>query len=485
MKNFVSEDNEQVVRMHVHVHENGVEQTVMKVIRKANGPILAGLIALAVTASAAYAAEKTPIGAEKGGNKAGTISVWTGDSRPASGWSPGKDRFNYWKYKDEKPLFVIDASNVDKHAKNLTPGQIEMLKTMKGYTMPVYPTHRECAYPDSVVENTKQNAAGKSKVGSNGWSVDSAALPGVPFPNPKSGVEAVWNHLLRYLGAGIDQHGVTRVSAAPGSNKSITVKWEQVLHYPWGVKGTHGPKDKGAAVAYMYYAYENPAALAGQAIVQKYAFNEDTESFYYFPGQRRVRRLPNFAYDAPMIGFENQYPTDIQQLYYGNPDRFDWKIVGYKELYIPYNNLKMTDFNFPIDKALLPTFVSPDVRRYELHRVLEVVGTVKKGVRHLAPKKTLYLDEDTWIAAVGDDYDATGKIWKVKESPTYPVWELGGACLNMSQQNFYDLISGRYVADLVQFGTGKDFKYFKDVSGDKRLNPDFFTAETLRMNSER
>jgi len=482
MKKFASGSSEQEVRM--LTHENGIGQTIMNVIRKVNGPILVGMIVLAVSASAAYAAEKTPIGAEKAGNKDGTIPAWTGDSKPASGWSPGKVRYNYWQHKDEKPLFVIDASNVDKYAKNLTPGQIQMLKTVKGYTMPVYPSHRECNYPDFVVSNTKQNAAGKSKIGSNGWSVDTAALPGVPFPNPKSGVEAVWNHLLWYQGAGIDQFALTTVSAAPGSNKDIRIKWEQLYFFPHGVKGTHGPKDRGSAVQYLFYAFESPAALAGQAIVQRYLFDQDTESFYYFPGQRRVRRLPTYAYDAPLIGFENQYPSDMQTLYFGNPDRFDWKIVGQKELYIPYNNLMVTDFTFPINKALLPKFVSPEVRRYELHRVLEVVGTVKKGVRHLAAKKTLYLDEDTWIASVGDDYDANGKLWKVKESPIYPVWELGGTCSNMSQQNFYDLISGRYVSDLVQYGAGKDYKYFKEIS-DSRLKPEFFTAETLRANSER
>lgn len=451
-----------------------------------NGVVTAVINCLLVLAFAisVASAETTPIGAEKGGNKDGSIPVWTGESHPGSGWSPGKVRFNYWKHKDEKPLFVIDASNVDKHAKNLTPGQIQMLKTVKGYTMPVYPSHRECNYPDYVVSNTKQNAAGKSKIGHNGWSVDAAALPGVPFPNPKSGVEAVWNHLLRYQGAGVDQFALTAVSAAPGSKKDLKIKWEQLYYFPHGVKGTHSPKDQGSAVQYLYYVFESPAALAGQAIVQRYFFDQDTESFYYFTGQRRVRRLPTYAYDAPLIGFENQYPSDMQTLYFGNPDRFDWKIVGKKEVYIPYNNLKVTDFSYPIDKALQPAFVNPEIRRYELHRVLEVVGTVKKGVRHLTPKKTLFLDEDTWIASVGDDYDTNGRIWKVKESPIYPVWELGGTCSNMSLQNFYDVISGRYVSDLVQFGSKKDFTYFKD-KGDPRLKPDFFTAETLRANSER
>lgn len=484
MENLTTESRRSVAQL--PACKSGVVATVTCIVKRiSTTPTLVGLLALAIAVSSANAGEKTPIGAEKGGNKEGAIPAWTGDSKPMSGWSPGKVRFNYWKHKDEKPLYVIDASNVDKYAKNLTQGQIQLLKTVKGYTMPVYPTHRECSFPDFVVSNTKQNASGKSKIGRDGWSLDAATLPGVPFPNPKSGVEAVWNYLVRYQGAGIDQFGTSYVSPAPGTKKDLRIKWEQVYYWPHGVKGTHNPKDRGSAVQYLYYAFQSPAALAGQAIVQRYFFDQDTESFYYFPGQRRVRRLPTYAYDAPMIGFENQYPVDMQALYFGNPDRFDWKIVGHKEIFIPYNNFKVTDFTYPIDKAMGPKFVNPEVRRYELHRVLEVVGTVKKGVRHSTPKKTLYLDEDTWIASVGDDYDANGKIWKVKENPIYPVWELGGTCSNLSMQNFYDLNSGRYLSDLVQFGSKKDYVYSKDASNDSRLKPDFFTSETLRANSER
>lgn len=484
MQKLTTEGRRSVVQQ--TAYKNGVVATVSGVVKRiSTAPLLVGMLALAIAATSAGASEKTPIGAEKGGNIEGTIPAWTGDSKPAPGWSPGKVRFNYWKYKDEKPLFVIDASNVDKYAKNLTQGQIQLLKTVKGYAMPVYPSHRECRFPDFVVSNTRQNASGKTTIGKDGWSLDVATLPGVPFPNPKSGVEAVWNYLVRYQGAGIDQFGSSFVSPAPGSKTDLKIKWEQVYYFPHGVKGAHSPKDRNSAVQYLYYAFQSPAALAGQAIVQRYFFDQNTESFYYFPGQRRVRRLPTYAYDAPLIGFENQYPVDMQALYFGNPDRFDWKIVGQKEIYVPYNNFKLTDFTYPIDKALGPKFVAPEVRRYELHRVLEVVGTVKKGVRHLASKKTLYLDEDTWIASVGDDYGSNGKIWKVKENPVTPIWELDGTCSNLSMQNFYDVISGRYIADLVQFGSKKDYVYYKDTANDPRLKPDFFTAETLRANSER
>jgi hypothetical protein len=426
----------------------------------------------------------TAVGAEKGPNKDGTIPAWSGMDKAPPGWSLGKLRMEHWKHKAEKPSFFIDASNVEKYADKLSPGQIHLLKTVKGYTMPVYPTHRECGYPDFVLENTR-NGAAKSKIGADGWSLESAALPGVPFPIPANGIEAVWNFQTRYQGVGANfPLGFTHVSPSPGSDKGITVGWTQLFFYPWAAKGTQSPKDGSGLYNGTYYGYVQPAALAGQAIVQRYYFDKDNESFYYFTGQRRVRRLPSYAYDAPLIGFENQYPADMPYILYGNPNRFVWKLVGKKEIYIPYNNFALRNFNLDATSALKPTFVSADVRRYELHRVWEVEGTVKNGVRHSAPKKTLYLDEDTWLAVLGDDFDAQGKLWKSKEAAVLPTWEVG-ACTSLAQQNFYDFASGRYVADNVIFGAGKDFQAYSSAAGDARLKDAFYTSESLRAISDR
>lgn len=453
-------------------------------IAKRNVLLAPAALLLVLLSTAGYAQELTPMGSEKAGNKDGSIPAWEGADKPLPGWSYGKVRGDFWKYKDEKPLFVIDASNVDKHADKLTTGQVQLIKTLKGYTMPVYPSHRSCGFPDQLQANTKASAA-KAKIAADGWSLEEAVLPGVPFPAPKSGAEAIWNHLARYSGAGVDFPALfTYVSPAPGSETGITVGATQLFYYPWGGKGANSPSGDGGMQAGIFYAYTTPAALAGQAINQRFYFGKETESFYYFPGQRRVRRLPAYAYDAPLIGFENQYPADMSFVFIGNPDRFDWKIVGKKELYVPYNNFKTANFNGVLKDMLKPTFVSADMRRYELHRVWEVVATVKAGVRHSAPKKTLYLDEDTWAALVGDDYDAQGKLWKVKEGGVRPYWEVG-ACAAIVQQNYYDLTSGRYVVDGIQVGVGKDIRLFPEASSDPRLKSSFFTAETLRANSER
>lgn len=430
----------------------------------------------------AWAQEKTVIGAEKAGNKENTIPAWVGNEPAAPGWTFGKNRMDYWKHKDEKPLAVIDASNVEKYADKLTPGQINLVRTIKDYTMPIYPSHRTCGYSDFILQNTKANV-GKAKIAADGWSLEAASLPGVPFPEPKSGIEAVWNFLVRYQGVAADMaSGTTYVSPAPGSDQGLAVGWSQLFYYPWSAKGTFTPSSDGGIQMGVYYGYTKPAALAGQAVVQRFFFNKETESFFYFTGQRRVRRLPSYAYDAPQIGYENQYPADMPFIFVGNPDRFDWKIVGKKEVYVPYNNFKHSDVSATLAEAMKPKFVSADFRRYELHRVWEIEGTVKEGVRHSAPKKTLYLDEDTWAALVGDDYDAQGKLWRSKEAGARPTWEIN-ACTALVQANFYDFNSGRYVSDPVLHG-GKDINSMAE-STDKRLQPNYFTAETLRANSER
>ncbi len=445
--------------------------------------VAAGALAASPADIARLGQDLTGAGAEKAGNKDGSIPEFSGMSKPLPGWSAGKLREDFWKYRSEKALFTIDASNVDKYADKLTAGQVQMLKQVKGYSMPVFPTHRECGLPDSVLANTK-DGAGKAAIAKNGWSLESAVLPGVPFPLPQKGIEVMWNWLMRYQGVAAEwPDGYTVVSPRPGTSAPIVTRWNQLAYYPWAKPGKNSPQDNQAVQNGFYYLYSEPAALAGQGTVQRYYFNKDTDTFYYFTGQRRVRRLPAYAYDAPLIGYENQYPADISFVFYGNPDRFDWKIVGKREVYVPYNGFAMQRFGTKLEEAMGPASIKPNMRHYELHRVWEIEGTVKAGVRHSTPKKTLYVDEDTWLVAVGDDFDAQGKIWKAKENYITPQWEIGACASSASVYN--DLISGRYVLDETIIGTGKDLKFHAPGSTDPRLKDGYFTGENLGTISDR
>ncbi|WP_316893679.1 DUF1329 domain-containing protein [Ralstonia mannitolilytica] len=431
--------------------------------------------------TAAVAEDLTPEGGDRAAS--GSVPAYAGKQSPEAGWEWGKVRGDFWKHKSEKPLYSIDASNVDKYADKLTPGQIALLKQKKGYRMDVYPSHRECQLPDFAAQNSKANLT-SAKLDSTGEQLETAVFPGVAFPHPKNGVEAILNYETRYRGEGIEwPTDQTTIAPRPGGGEWIDVVGPQVYYFPTGKPGKTTPQDVDQLSNALYFQMQSPAALAGQAFVQRQYFNKPSETFYYFPGQRRVRRMPAYTHDAPLIGFENQYLVDEFNMFNGALDRFNWKLVGKKELLVPYNVFGMYRFKDKLHDVATADGINAGNRRYEAHRVWVVEATLKSSARHAASKKVLYLDEDSWLAVAGEDYDAQGKLWKVRESYSIPVWELGSTCDNQVWAQ-YDLTNGRYLIDSSTFGQGKDIHWHQQVN-DPRFKSDFYSAETLRSVSER
>jgi hypothetical protein len=453
------------------------------------------IAAAALLALSGLAVQSAPVDAERIGKSLtaagssvdadGPIPKYEGRDVLEAGWTFGKNRQASWKYHNEKPLYTIDGSNYTKYAEQLTPGQQSVFKANPDYKMDVYPTHRSCAFPDFVVENTRRNVK-EAKLGADGNSLASGVLPGLPFPATDNGLEAIWNHLLRYTGIGYDTPVVrTLVSPRPGSDTWIDTITDTTMFFPLNKKGAHKPTDFGATFLDGYVKFITPAAMAGQAMVQRSIFAEQQETYFYFPGQRRVRRMPTYAYDAPMLGFENQMMVDASFTFNGNPDRYDWKLVGAKNMLMPYNAFAMYDNELKVSEVAGPKSVTQKARRYELHKVYVVEATVKSGLRHSAPKRTFFLDADTYLALVADDYDAQGKLWKHRESYAMPVHELQGACALVPYAQ-YDLQSGRYFLDFVTAETPavKGFRFYLD-SSEPRFKPDFYTQDNLRAMSER
>ncbi|MBW7861051.1 MAG: outer membrane lipoprotein-sorting protein [Rhodocyclaceae bacterium] len=445
---------------------------------------------LAATAGSATAAgdparlgqDLTPLGGEKSANKDGSIPAWQADGALTPGWSYGKRRVDFFKYKDDKPLYTIDAGNADKYADKLSEGHLALLKTFKNYRMDVYPSRRHCSAPDFVIENTKKNVE-DAKIGVDGWSLAEATVPGIPFPFPGSGIEVLWNAKMKYAGVGFTMPALwIMLSPRASGGDWIEAGSSQAYYYPWGKKGSHKLSSLPPVEYHTYFDYQSPTALAGQALVVSTYLNKSGDVFYYFPGQRRVRRMPSYSYDAPQVGFENQYTLDEPRVFNGTPDRFDWKLVGKREMLIGYNAFGMYDPDADRRKVVTPDGVDSSATRYELHRVWVVDATVKDGVRHVAPKRRFYFDEDSWSLMAAEDYDAQGKLWKVRESFVIPVAETG-ACDNPAFVQ-YDLASGRVLFDQSSMGAGKDMTWATEPD-DPKYRDGFYTPDNLRAISER
>lgn len=256
------------------------------------------------------------------------------------------------------------------------------------------------------------------------------------------------------------------------------------MYTPWGEKGSALFSSFDRLEVATYFSYLDPAALAGQAGVVTTKAGEQATTFYYFPGQRRVRRMPAYSYDSPQIGLDNQYTIDESNVFFGPMDRFDWKLVGKQELLVPYNAFGAYDASANIENVAKHDYIAPESRRYELHRVWVVEATVRQGMRHQAPKRLFYIDEDSWNALMAVDYDKQGQIWKVREGYTIPVYETG-TC-DMEAQVQYNLVDGRYLYDMTSVGVGKnDHRWLTESTGNPRLKRDFYTSDNLRAISER
>lgn len=450
-------------------------------------------LATIVAFSSPQAAEKdasrlgtslTPLGGEIAASSDGVIPAWVPPGRQDNGWKYSEVRGQHWTFKDDKPLYSITGKNVAQYADKLSPGQLELFKKIPDYRMDVYPTRRSCGAPDFVAKNTRENV-GFASLDADGVALQDAHVPGIPFPMPSNGAEVMWNMKMRYRGVGFDMaKTASGISPRKGGGEWLRTSTDWFAFTPWGEKGSALFSSFDHLELATYFSYNEPAALAGQAGVITSKAGEQATTFYYFPGQRRVRRMPSYSYDAPQIGLDNQYTIDESNVFFGPMDRFDWKLVGKQELLVPYNSFGAYDASARTENFAQENSIAPEYRRYELHRVWVVEANVRQGMRHQAPKRLFYIDEDSWNALMAVDYDKQGQIWKVREGYTIPVYETG-TC-DMEAQAQYNLVDGRYLYDMSSVGAGKkDHRWLTEGEGNPRLKRDFYTSDNLRAISER
>lgn len=386
--------------------------------------------------------ELTPLGAIAAGNDDGTIPAWDGGIKtPPAGWQPGTHYIN--PYADDKVLFTITAANVDTYADQLTPGQKALFATYPDtYKMLVYPTRRSAAYPQRIYDKTKENAA-TAKLVEGGHGV-TGAINGIPFPIPKNGHHVIWNHLLRYRA---DSAARTIGQAAPTrSGKYTLVQFRDEFYMLYSMAGKT-EADLNNRILYFRQEVMAPARLAGGILLVGESLNQVKEhrnAWLYNPGQRRVRRAPNVAYDNPGTAADAMRTSDQFDMYNGAPDRYDWELVGRKEIYIPYNSYKLQDPSVKNKDILTPLHINQDLVRYELHRVWVVDATLKAGARHLYKRRTFYLDEDSWQIVAVDSYDNRNQLWRVSEGHAMTYYNVPSLWTALEVHT--DLQAGRYLA---------------------------------------
>jgi len=419
----------------------------MKFINKISTPLLFILAVVQTNVNAKVTPEEaaqlgkelTLIGAEKAGNQAGTIPSYTG------GLTADRNvdyRVNI--FADEQPLFTITAKNVEQYQDNLSPGQVALLKQYPDtYFIPVYKTHRTASQPQQVLDKAKVNALNTVLLddGNGLGNFDES----IPFAIPKSGLEVIWNHITRYRGGNVARN----FSMIPVQrNGSFTpVKLVTEFSSPQYISDGYDENKDDNILFYYTSKITSPARLSGTLLLIHETIDQikaPRKAWTYNPGQRRVRRAPNVAYDAPNNGSDGLRTTDQVDMFAGSPMRYNWKIIGKKELYIPYNSYDLANPDLEYDDMVQANHVDQNLTRYELHRVWQIEASIKDNTRNIYSKRVFYIDEDSWQISIADLYDDKNILWRVSEA--HQLQYAVGNTNFVSAEIYHDLMAERYLA---------------------------------------
>jgi len=413
----------------------------------------------------------SPIGAEKAANADGSIPAWNGGITAApAGYEPGMHHLD--PYATDEVLFTIDKSNIDKYKENLSPGQIALFEAYPDtFKMPIYKTRRSASYPQFVYDATKKFATTAELVeGGNG--IKNTAI-GIPFPIPKTGLEAIWNHLLRYRGQSIERFGGQAAPTASGSYNYVGFDEQLLVKYSDPSATPAELQDSNILFKFKQQVTE-PARLAGTALLVHETMDQiltPRQAWTYNSGQRRVRRAPNVAYDAPGTAADSLRTTDDFDMFNGSPNRYNWTLKGKQELYIPYNSYKLHSDKLTYDDILKPGHINPEHTRYEKHRVWVVEANLKDDTRHIYKKRVFYIDEDSWQVHVTDIYDNRDQLYRVAMAYGLNYYEVPTQWSTL--EVYHDLNSRRYLA----IGLDNQEKMY-DFS--QSFNDNEFTSSALR-----
>lgn len=407
----------------------------------------------------------TPVGAEKSGNKDGSIPNWDGGlaARPA-----GIDTKSVYAdpFANEKPLYTITAANLQQYQDKLTPGHISMLKRFPSYKINVYPSHRTAALPQHQYDIIKTEG-GKAALAEGGNGILNVKSSSVPFPIPKNGVEVIWNHLSRYRGGSFMR---------PSSLFPVQVNgtFTPVVRTETLALASAMEKSEPNRLFYYLQGDTAPSSIAGSALLIHESLDQVKEPrlvWTYNPGSRRVMRAPEVAYDSPGIGTDGLSTVDDYDGFNGAPDRYEWKLTGKKEMIISYNNYRLIGKDVKVSDIVKPGHMNQDMVRYELHRVWTVEATLKAGKRHVYAKRTFYVDEDSWQVAHTDLYDGRGELWRAHEMHTTQYYDAPTPWIACDVQ--YDLQARRYlVTGLVNAG--------KPIKFGAKYDLNAFTTDAMR-----
>lgn len=415
------------------MYKNNIRHLAISIALLTQGVMVANA-AVSEEEAARLGNELTPMGAERAGNEDGSIPEWTGGFTDVpAGFEQGDRSKN--PFADDEPLYTITAENLDEYKDKLADGVIQLFKDNPDtFEIHVYPTRRTAAAPQYVYDNTRENAT-RATLSNDGLTVE-GAYGGVPFPIPQNGLQVHWNHMTVWRGVATETDYKVWTTTASGSRNLATAA-EDIGQYPYYYKDeSYETTPDANYMLAIQLAYE-PAFRAGEALMVHNVLDHELGRtlWQYLAGQRRVRQAPSINFDTPNVVASGVNFVDETFGGGGSPERYNWELLGKREMIIPYNNNALLANRD--EEVMGKNHVNPEHMRWELHRVWEVEATLKEDSRHAVPRRKYYYNEDNWGTAILDGWDADGNLWRTSLSTPFAAPDIP-ATVNYCTGFFHD-----------------------------------------------
>ena len=415
----------------------------------------------------------TPMGGLRTGNIEGTIPPWTGGiTSPPKPYVTGGNYIN--PFAEDSIQFVITRDNYQSVANRLTTGHKALLLKHDNYKMNIYPTRRSASYSENIYKAIKSNAISAKLLPRSSGVVNSKMTS--PFPLAGSAEEMLWNHSLRYRGKRMQVRSASAAVTSLGKYVPTVTDRKYFVIYAQPALDAKKFENK---FFYLKFRTVAPARDAGNISLVHESIDQivsPRKAWQYFAGQRRLRRSPNIAYDSYTSESNSLRTVDQFDMFNGAPDQYQWKIVGKKELYVPYNAYRLNDFSVGITDILQEKHINQELARYELHRVWIVEGRLRTGIRHIYSRRLIYLDEDSWQVLVTEEYDQQERLWRVQEGHAMNYYDQ--PFVSTALEVVYDLQESRYFVD------GMDNEY-GGIKFDADMKARAFSTSAVRREAKR
>jgi hypothetical protein len=388
--------------------------------------------------------ELTPLGALRAGNAAGTIPAWTGDNIALPGSAPFGILPDF--FAGDAKLFSINSGNLTQYQDSLSDGVVAMIQKYPDFRLDVYPTHRTAIATPEVYANAASNVLSAQPVSGGSRLGFTNAYGAPPFPIPdandpaEAGAQVMWNHNCRWQGVYVTRTVADYVVV----NGQLTLTSGDADHYsyPFYYPGGNAQSFNGYGTLYRAEV-RDPSVDAGQGYITWFPTNplaQPSQVWEYLSGEGRVRRAPELNYDTPTSGTFNLSNYDEYFAFNGALDKYDWKLLGKKEVFVPYNNNKL--FLATPEEGMQPHFYNPDLVRWELHRVWVIDAVLHPGERNVLAHRVFYVDEDSWTVLLSHAYDGQGNLFKLgmtfmENRPEIPATREGGSAIFNMQTGDY------------------------------------------------